>query len=174
MTRAELFEKLRPIIELITGYDGAVIPADPNAPAPSGAYCSVEPMQSVRTIGQIVVDANGQNRDVDTEVRSQKVATVSINFYRGDAQSAANTLDRCNFRPDVSMALFRENIGWLGMGPVQNLNSLVSGNVESRAQTTVQISYQHVQQSTVNAIESVGLEVQNEDGETIYEYDIIS
>lgn len=170
MTRTQLFQILRPTIERVTGLTGAVILADPNAPAPTGPYAAVEPFQRINERGQANIYQRNSTltaRSVDVEVRPQLLVDVSVNFYRGDAMCNASRLKQCNKRPDVSADLFAAKVGWFGTDAVNDLSTLVSGNVERRAQITLRVGFEQTDEVTVNNIESVGVEVQYEDGTVV-------
>ena len=162
MTNSEIFAVLRPIIMRVTGVPECIL-ADPNAPAPNGAYCSVRPRQGIRERGQAnVYNRNVPGNFVRTEVRAQIIATCDINFYRGNAQEYAEKLMQCNKRPDVSMDLFKAKLGWGGTDAINNLTALQSANYEQRAQITVRLMYETSDIVDINNILSASVAVSDE------------
>ena len=109
MTEVELFQKLRPVIQLVTGLpNGKVVMADQNEKAPPGEYCTIRPSQTIAERGQANIYAKNAPGDlVQTDVRAQIVSSCSMNFYRGNALVYARKLHQCNKRPDVSVMLFK-------------------------------------------------------------------
>ena len=134
MTNEELFQKLRPIVELVTGLpNGQVILADQSAdaPAPSGVYASIYPRQTVVERGQANIYTKDLPGDlVQYDVRAQIIASCSVNFFRGNSHSMAESLKQCNKRPDVSLMLFKSGLGWNGTDAVNNLTGLQSARWE--------------------------------------------
>ena len=166
MTEVELFQKLRPVIQLVTGLpNGKVVMADQNEKAPAGEYCTIRPRQTVDQRGQANIHAKNAPGDlVETDVRAQIVGSCSINFYRGNALGHAEKLHQCNKRPDVSLMLFKSGIGWGGTDAVNNLTALQAANWEPRAQVTVRVLYETTDVSTINAILTTSIVVENEHG----------
>jgi len=170
MTDAELFAILRPII-LVTGVPECIL-ANPNAPAPVGAYATIQIRQPVTERGQAnIYRANKQQTvdwvGVETDVRSQIVCSCSVNFWRGEATMFAEKIKQINKRPDVSLALFKAKIGWAGTEAVNNLNAIQSNNWEQRAQMTIKLWYETSNKATINAIYSASLAVENESGDVL-------
>lgn len=179
MTSEEIFDVLRPIIMSVTGvpecileYTGLQSPA----PSPQGVYAAVRPQQSITQRGQANINRKAgvlaQTQEVD--VRAQILCKAWVNFYRGDAPALASRLHQCNKRPDVSAALYRAKLGWMGTDAVNNLTELQSENMESRAMIAINLSYETSDPVVINSIESVAIEVQYEDGTTIVTDDVVS
>jgi len=170
MTDAELFQKLRPIVELVTGLpSGSVIMADQNASAPLGEYATIRPRQSIAQRGQANIYTSDVAGDlVQTDVRAQIVASCTVNFYRGNAVASAEKLKQCNKRPDVSILLFKAGLGWGGTDAANNLTALQAANWEPRAQITIRLMYETSDVSTINNILSVGIIVENEKGNILH------
>ena len=177
MTRLELFQILRPIVESVTGLTNAVILADQTivlpdgsvvgAPAPVGPYAAIEPKQRVGERGQanIYNKTSTTPQSVDVDVRAQIMVDASVNFYRGDdPMGLASKLKQCNKKPTISAALFQAGLGWFGTEAVNDLSTLISGNIERRAQITLHLAYEATDSETINSIEFAGYEVQREDG----------
>lgn len=169
MTEVELFQKLRPVIQLVTGLpNGKVVMADQSITAPPGEYCTIRPSQTIAERGQANVYAKNAPGDlVETDVRAQIVGSCSVNFYRGNALAYARKLHQCNKRPDVSMMLFKSGIGWGGTDAVNNLTALQAANWEPRAQVTVRVLYEMTDVSTINAILTTSIVVENEHGDVL-------
>jgi hypothetical protein len=165
MTDEQLFDVLRPLILTVTGVPECIL-ANPNAPSPSGAYCSVRAHQGITQRGQ----ANNYKRnipngpyiDVEKDARAQIIAKCAIEFFRGDAMNFAQKLLQMNRRPDVQAALFKANIGWQGTGPINNITALQSDNFESRAYIDVHLMYETSDPVVINQIASAQVIVEDE------------
>lgn len=175
MTREQLFDILRPIIMTVTGVPECIL-ADPNAPSPQGEYASVEPLLSIRQRGQAniirtdtapVTSPIGPVNNSNVDVRAQVIANCSINFYRGDARYRASRLLQANKRPDISVILFQNKIGWNGAEPINDLTALQSNQREQRAQITIRLMYEIIDPVIINAIYSAQLIVENEKGDEL-------
>lgn len=175
MTREQLFDILRPIIISVTGVPECIL-ADPNAPSPSGEYASVEPLLSIRQRGQaniirtdtaLVPSPIGPVNDSNVDVRAQVIANCSINFYRGDARYRASRLLQANKRPDISVILFQNKIGWNGAEPINDLTALQSNQHEQRAEITIRLMYEIIDPVIINAIYSAQIIVENEKGDEL-------
>jgi hypothetical protein len=92
------------------------------------------------------------------------MCSASVNFYRGEALMYAERLKQANKRPDVSMMLFKAEIGWNSTDAINNLTSLQSANFEQRAQITIRLMYETSSLPVVNNILSVEVALQNEKG----------
>lgn len=164
MTDEEIFDILRPIILDVTGVPECIL-ADPNAPSPSGSYAAVRPLQTVGERGQANVIRIGNNDATQTvQVKAQIAATCWVNFYRDGAMNFAGKLKQANKRPDVSMTLLRNSLGWVGTENVNNLTALQSANFEERAQIAIKLWYETTDEATINSIERVSIGVEYEDG----------
>ena len=173
MTNQELFQKLRPIVELVTGLTGKVILADQNVKAPTGEYATIRPRQTLTERGQAnIYDKDKAGNLIEVDVRAQVIAACSINFFRGNAQQYAEMLKQCNKRPDVSMTLFKAGLGWMGTEAANNLTALQADNWEERAQITIKIAYEVRNIADVNNILSASVIVENEEGVTIQEIQV--
>jgi len=162
MTNEELFAILRNVVMTVTGIPECIM-ADQNVKAPLGPYATIRPRQSIAERGQAnIYDKDIAGDKVHTNAKAQVVATCSINFYRGDAMRYAEMLKQCNKRPDISMALFRAKIGWLGTDAVNNLTSLQSSNWEQRSNINVRIMYEVDNIAEINNILHFALEIQDE------------
>ncbi len=168
MNRLEIFEAIRPIVLSVTGVPEAIL-ADPNAQSPSGEYVSIEAKQSITQRGQAnqYRKNSATPRSIDVDVRAQVIVECSLNFYRGNARDRAEQLLQCNKRPDVSAALYRAGLGWNRENAINNLTSIQSNNYEQRAQVSIFLMYETTDPVTINAIESVEWELQNEKGEVL-------
>ena len=172
MTNLELFNLLRPIVTLVTGYTSVIL-ADQNSPAPQGPYVTIRPRSSVTEHGQAILhnkDAAGNL--IRTDVRSQIIASCSLNFFRGEAMYAAELVRQCNKRPDVQMMLARSKLGWWGTDATNNLTALQASNWEQRAQLTIRVAFETSQLSTVNNILTSTVRVENEHADTLLEVDL--
>jgi hypothetical protein len=172
MTNEQLFTILEPIIRVVTGVP-VVILADQNHPAPKGVYATVRPRQSIVERGQANITVKDIPDDkVSTDVRAQIIATCSVNFYRGDAVGSAEKLKQCNKRPDVSMNLFKNKLGWLSTDAVNNLTALQSNNWEQRAQVNIKLMYEVSNYVEINDILSTQIIAENEKGSVLQIIDV--
>lgn len=172
MTSEDLFDILRPIILNVTGVPECIL-ADPNAPSPSGPYAAVRPQQGIAERGQANIKRIAQPGALQTtEVRAQIVATCWVNFYRGDAMLFAQRLKQANKRPDVSIELLRNKLGWGGTDAINNLTALQSENFEERAQIAIRLWYETTDQATINSIERVQIGIEYEDGTLVETVDV--
>lgn len=137
-------------------------------PAPEGEYAAITPRQSVGKRGQANIHARDIPGDlVEVDVRAQIMCAASVNFYRGEALMYAERLFEANKRPDISMMLFREKIGWNSTDAVNNLTSLQSANFEQRSQITLRLMYETSSLPVINNILSVEVALENEKARVI-------
>lgn len=174
MTNEQLFAILRPIILRVSGVPECIL-ADQNAPSPTGEYASIRPRQSIDQRGQAHIYAVNKPGDLVTvDVRTQVIATASVNFYRGDAMERVERLKECNKRPDVSIDLFKASVRWLGTSVANNLTALQSVNWEQRAQINIRLGYEVSDIADVNNILSASVIVENEKAQVLTRIDILS
>lgn len=174
MTNEQLFAILRPIVLSVTGVPECIL-ADgkPGAKAPSGAYASIRPRQSVTERGQANIYTKDIPGDlVEFDVRAQVIASCSINFFRGNALEYAERLKECNKRPDVSIALFKAGVGWGGTDAVNNLTGLQSAEWEQRAQITIRLMYEARNIAEVNNILHATVIAENEKAQELARVDV--
>lgn len=167
MTNDQLFAILRPIIMTVTGVPECIL-ADQNAKSPTGEYASIRPRQSITQRGQAhIIPVNVIGDQVSVDVRSQVIATASVNFYRGDAMARVERLQECHKRPDVSIDLFKAKVRWLGTSAANNLTALQSVNWEQRAQISIRLGYEVSDINDINNILSASVIVENEDAQVL-------
>ena len=174
MTDLEIFQVLRPIIMSVTNVNECIL-GDPNEIAPDGLYAAVRVTQSasIRGAAQHNRSYNGATeRTITDTLKKQMMATASVNFYRDGAIYAARQLAGCNYRSDVSSQLFQAGIGWRGTQAINNLSGLMAGDVEERAQISIDLMYEQTDEITYNAIERFKFIAENESGDEITEIDI--
>lgn len=167
MDSLTLFNTLSPIIKGATGIPNVIV-GDQNKGAPPGPYAAVRVKQQIAQRGQANIrykNATGPN--VDADVFAQITVQCSINFYREGALDYAQKMHQANKKPTVSIALFKAGIGWNRSDPVNNLTSLQSSNLEERAQVSIYLMYESSDAETINSIESVTVEVQNEKADVL-------
>lgn len=177
MTDDELYALVHDIVATVTGLDGNhIIPADDNEQSPSGAYASIKIGSSRGQRGQanivlsetdLVSSPIGDVRDINHDIRPQITVDVSINFYRGTALENATNLFQANKRPDISALLYTANVGWRNSTAINDLTSLQSKEREERSQMTITLMYENSQVVTTNAIYTIPIGVENENGDTI-------
>lgn len=172
MTSEEIFDILRPIIISVTGVTECILEVtgiDSPAPSPTSEYAVVRPQQSITERGQANINrkAGALASTQDIDVRAQIICTAWVNFYRGDATNRASKLKQCNKRSDISSALFRAGLGWLGTSPVNNLTGLQFETVESRAQIAITLAYETSDPIVINSIDNVPITVEYENGDII-------
>lgn len=181
MTRLEIFNIIRPIVESVTGVSTVILADQVRAdgsglPSPDGEYIVIEPKQSISERGQanIYRNTSATPQSIDVEVRAQIIVEVSVNVFRGvDALSRVSRLLQCNKRPDVSATLFKNKLGWNRTSAPNNLTRLQSGNPEQRAQIYLYLMYETRDPVTINTIESASYEIQYEDGQVIASGDVL-
>lgn len=175
MNSEQIFDVMRPIILAVTGVPECIL-ANPNKPSPDGEYASVQPLQSITQRGQAnIIRSNSVTPEsIDVDVRAQIIAECSINFYRGDSRNRAQRLLQANKRPSVSAALFAAKLGWNKAGPINNLSALQSSDWESRAQISIFLMYETTDQETINSIEKIDYEVQDENADILATGEITS
>ncbi len=173
MNRLELFSIMREIVLTVTGISECILD-DQNYTAPSGEYCTIEPFSNLRQIGRGAVtdeevDAeDGEDYyDIEETLTTLIEATVSVNFYRGDARNYAQKLMFCDERSDIHEKLLVNNLGWMRTDAANNLTTLNSAQQEPRSQINIYIQFEQDQSYTVQQIYHVEFEIQNEDGDII-------
>lgn len=152
------------IVETVTGIPAFI--GDPNSGAPDGTYCAVR-VQSEEGFGQAEksLEANGQ--DFLAITKTQKVVTVSLNFYRDGAMAFAGALREANKRYPVQGILYLGKLGWQRLGPINNLTALLNGNMEERAQVNLYLYAEDAVQDTVNRAYKVKFTTSDEDGHVL-------
>ena len=177
MTDDELYDVMHAIIVAVTGFAGSkVIPGDDNEQAPAGAYASIKVGTSRGQRGQAnisvvntaaVLSPIGNVLNTEHDIKPQLTVDVSVNFYRGSALQNAILLFQANKRPDISALLFAADVGWRNTLPINDLTAMQSKEREERAQITITLLYEGSQKVTTNAIYTVPVSIENEDGDTI-------
>lgn len=177
MTNNELFAIVRQIVMLVTGLpDGKVIIRDPNAPAPSGEYCSIAVNGSSRRFSKggyktknigPVSSPIGDVYDIEQTVTQHVLRDVSLNFYRGEANDYAIMMLGASKRFDVHELLIRNKLGLINTGPVNDLTALQSNQFEVRAELTITIASLEEQVVAGQAIYRSDVVVENESGNQI-------
>lgn len=176
MTRREIYDILNPMIKLITGIPTTIFidnQSHDNARAPRGEYASVNPKLTMNTLGQ----ASARNKisltpgKIDQTVGVNIEARCSINFFRGAALEYAEKLSYGNKLNYVSEHMFKNNVRWRRVGPVNNLTALQERSLEQRAQIDIFIAYEITNLEEINFIEIIPIEVENEDGDILHEQD---
>lgn len=178
MTDAEIFTAVHSIVIAVTGLAGkTVIQADDNKSSPKNLYGTIKVGTNRGQRGQANIDLSdtaltdspiGQVKDISHGVKAQIWVDISINFFRTNARENAAKLFQANKLPNISQILFEANLGWKGLGAVNDLTALQSERREERAQVTLTLMYEQVQTVITNAIYSVTISVDNEDGDTIH------
>lgn len=174
MTREELFKILRPIVVNVTGV-AQVILANQSTKAPAGEYCTIEPFSNLTQLGRGNVkrdavpaqDGDPNFEDLRETLTVSIEATVSVNFYRGNAQDYAHKLMFCDQRSAVSDYLFEKGVGWMGTDAVNNLTMLNSGQYEQRSQINIRVRFKQEQQDFVQAIYEASWVVEDENANEI-------
>lgn len=171
MTREELFQILRPIVVNVTGV-AKVILANQSTKAPTGEYCTIEPFSNLTQLGRGNVkrdavpaqDGNPNFEDLRETLTVSIETTVSVNFYRGNAQDYAHKLMFCDQRSAVSDYLFEKGVGWMGTDAVNNLTVLNSGQYEQRSQINIRVRFKQEQQDFTQAIYEASWVIEDEYG----------
>lgn len=160
-----LFDKMRPIIMKAAGVPECLFGYQ-NSPAVKGSYCTVA-VSNIRNRGQANQKTIVGDRVIDYDVRSQLIATITVNFYRNGAMDYAQNLKDAFKMQTIHMMMLRENIGFTGTSTITNITELFSGNQEERAHIELYVYYQNVMKDQVNTIERGDIVIKNEDGNII-------
>ena len=177
MTDSDIYDLVHTVITTVTGLaNDHVIPADDNEESPDNAYASIKIGSSRGQRGQaniiksntaLVASPIGQVRDVNHNIKAQITVDIIINFYRGSAIENAVNLFQANKLPNISDLLFAANVGWKGTSAINDLTALQSKEREERSQITLTLLYEQLQSVVTNAIYSVEVIAENENGDTI-------
>ena len=169
MTELEIFNVIRQIVITVTGVPECIL-ADQDAEAPIGEYATVKitPGAEQRGHANMVRSAVTGQQQQNVDVRSQLIASCSVNFYRGNASDRAQRLRQANKRPDISKLLYDNDTGWHRSGPINNLTTLQSSAKESRSQITVYLSYEYSSPVVINSVEQVDLITSNESNTVVF------
>lgn len=168
----DMFPVVADIVRRITHVD-MVIEANPNAPAPSGAYASILIAQSMqaRSAGRVKRETLDDGR-IRYVTRYPVTWEVTVNFWRGTALASASALQRIQYMPSVHDGLLAAGIGLVSVSPVTNLTALQSSSQEQRALTTITLTTFEDVEEVVNPIERVSLRVEDEEQRLLCEASI--
>lgn len=162
------------IVKFVTGLDAKqIIIGDPNTGSPSGPYCAVRVQgdeafgQALKSYESVPAIDNPALMDYIDHTDTQKVLTISINFYRTGASQMAASLREANKREPVKALLRANGLGWRMMGPVNNLTGLYSGAMEDRAQFNLYLYAQDSVQDRIQRIYQVEYSVSNEQSQPL-------
>ena len=163
MEADRIFAAVRDIILATTGIPECLL-SEPNAPAPSGEYCTVSISSNVAQRGQAIVrEALESPGSMSVDVAPQAITEASVNFYRGNAGDRAQRLLQANKLPSVSAMLFHAGLGWQRAGPVNKITGLQAASFESRAQVSIfllhEVRFLDSEPESVNTIEQAPLQV---------------
>jgi len=163
MEAERIFDAVRDIILGATGISEC-LKTEPNAPSPSGEYCTVSISSNVTQRGQAIIRSElNAPGSLAIDVLPQAITEVSINFYRGDAGDRAQRLLQANKLPSVSEKLFKAGLGWQRAGPVNKITGLQAASFESRAQVSIflmhEVKFLDSTPESVNTIEQAPLQV---------------
>lgn len=157
-----LFDKMRPIIMKASGVPECLFGYQ-NSPSIKGAYSTVA-VSNIRNRGQANQTVKEGDRVLDYDVRSQLIATLTVNFYRNGAMSYAQNLKDSFKMQTIHMMMLREKIGFTGTSTITNITELFSGNQEERAHIELYVYYQHTMKDQVNVIERGDIVVSGDNG----------
>lgn len=152
------------IVEAVTGVTAFI--ADPGVGAPDGTYCAVR-VQTEDGFGQAMKSLEVAGQDFTDITKTQKVVTVSLNFYRDGAMVYAGALREANKRYPVRGILYLAKLGWQRLGPINNLTALLNGNMEERAQVNLYLYAEDTVEDTVNRARKVKFTTSDEDGHVL-------
>lgn len=168
MDDKRIFEILRPLIMTVSGVTDCIL-ANQNQNSPKEAYASVQIRTNVSERGQ----ANIYHRDliatnqVEGDVRAQQMVTCVVEFYRGEANAMAASLQQMGKRSDVSWVLFKENMSIRNVGTAIDLTALQSSNYEKRARIELYLWVESSSKYVVNNILGTSIAVENEEGDVL-------
>lgn len=152
------------IVETVTGVTAFI--GDPGVGAPDGTYCAVR-VQAEEGFGQAMKSLEAAGQDFTDITKTQKVVTVSLNFYRDGAMAYAGALREANKRYPVRGILYLAQLGWQRLGPINNLTALLNGNMEERAQVNLYLYAEDTVEDTVNRARKVKFTTSDEDGHVL-------
>lgn len=146
-------------------------------PPKSGTYCTVAWVTSDihgKPSRRYVDAVSGTPDTLDEQIHVSSKFTLSLNFYRTDANQYADNLKGAMYRNSVRATLFQSALGWLGIGPINDLTAAFSGKFEERAQVNIYLAADGYSAEEVN--QALSIDVYTEDGDhpevpVFYAYD---
>lgn len=167
MDDKRIFEILRPLIMTVSGVPECIL-ANQNNNSPKEAYASVQVRTNVSERGQAnIYRKNEFNNQVEGDVRAQQVVTCVVEFYRGEANAMAASLQQMGKRSDVSWVLFKEKMSIRNVGTAIDLTALQSSNYEKRARIELYLWLESSSKYVVNNILGTSIAVENEEGDVL-------
>lgn len=164
MTNSEIFAILRPHIMAVTGVPECIL-ANPNKPAPTGDYASLQIRYATEERGQANIHKRNLPDDqVEGDVRAQMMMTCVLEFYRGRAHEYAEQILQIGKRQDVTWPLFKHGISIRNTGQILDLTALQSSNYEPRARIDLYLWLEASSKYIVNNILGASASVQYETG----------
>lgn len=146
----------------------ATIIAHPNAPRPTTAYVTIHIPQST-PIG--VAESNSvvlPDNSIDVDYSNLEELFVSINVYKGSAQTVATTLKDSLARVTVTDQLFSEGLGYLRSSSVREIPDVVNKKYENRSQFDCFFSIRSLDSENIETIQKVEITNNiNDDGEAV-------
>jgi hypothetical protein len=175
-------QHVREIVVLATGMkEETVILANQDGPRPTQTFATVN-IIGEQTRGQgyvkgtetdVKFGVGGNYRDLDLELRRPANFTASVNFYGERSKSYAGTLQQANKRVHVDAYMMANNLGWLRAGGVRDLTDIEFGRYFRRAQIDLDMMVMDTAVDTVQQIYEVPFKVISEDGENLYDIEVI-
>lgn len=157
------------IVEVAVGVPSHI--ASPNAGAPEGLYCEVGyPVEDGH--GQAIKQRRVLGDDFTDITKTQKLVSLSLNFYRDGALAAAGGLREANKREPIHALLWTNKLGWMRLGPVNNLTALQNANQEERGQVTLYLWAEDIVEDTVLRALGVKFTTKDEDGHVLAEGEV--
>ena len=98
------------------------------------------------------------NTNVENIIRQRRHATLSVNFFRQDAQEVLNSFMAAFFSMGGLEIQRAREIGFRGFSSVRNITTAVHSNFEDRAQVDLHISYIHQYDLTHDTIGAWNIE----------------
>lgn len=161
-TASQVAARVRLLVATGSGLDGSlVIPGNDRYPSPTAPYASVL-LYATRTLGTYESAGVDGTADVryDTHVRS----TFSVQWYRAGAAERAESFRAWAATPAAEESFRGSGLSVLRCGDITRLDEVVSSQYEERAGLDLETI--HIASITIerDAVESVVLTTQADDG----------
>ena len=180
MTNDELYLATKDIINLMHP-NLKVIKAYQSKRAPSGPYAVVSSVDTKETpYPPLTKQSNtapvtspiGQVTNVSHNVAYQLKSTITVNFYRSNANQNAVAMLSANWVPAVHVYLIKNKLGWQSTNPVANLSAEINSKYEERAQLKIMLLHEAIRTDETNAIYSTQINVEDEKENQLESIDI--
>ena len=154
MSRLSAINAVIGCADLAYGRPGAAIVGTPGAYRPPGEYAVVDMISSASPWGaavNTVVAGSAFSENVERLIEG----VISVNFYRGDAHDVANKFVTISSSENARRLFYNASIGVTRVSDIRNLDTIVRGEVERRAQIDIYVNYKTTSSSDAGVIDSV-------------------